>query len=210
MITLTGTVNSQLPKVSNIKALDIYFGMCFFYVFAALIEFACLCYLDKKGQKMAERQKEEENTRKLREEQQMKTFALLREVDYLTASPEMPTGGLQSSVGTFDDNNVLPFQHNQSSVGLGQQSMEKDCVAYFAPSSPAKRVKMVPQNSLGSSMNAKRNDTSNPFASRATKPKPPFNVLHVDNYARVLFPTTFMILNLIYWGFYTNVMKLNS
>ena len=188
--------------------------MCFFYVFAALIEFACLCYLDKKGQKMAERQKEEEKTRKMREEQQMKTFALLREVDYLTASPEMPAGGLQSSVGTFDDN-VLPFQHNQNNSvlthGLGGQSMEhNDCVAYFAPSSsPMKRVKMTPQNPAGSSVNMKRD--SSPFAPKATKKsKPPFNVLHVDNYARVLFPTTFMILNLIYWGIYTNVMKLNS
>ena len=28
------------------------------------------------------------------------------------------------------------------------------------------------------------------------------NILHVDNYSRVLFPATFMIFNIFYWGYY--------
>ena len=59
-----GTVNSQLPKVSNIKALDVYFGMCFFYVFGALIEFSAVCYLDKGKQKAHAKRKEAEKAAK--------------------------------------------------------------------------------------------------------------------------------------------------
>ena len=47
MITLMGATNSNLPKVSSIKALDIYFGICFLYVFGALVEFALVCYFNK-------------------------------------------------------------------------------------------------------------------------------------------------------------------
>ena len=28
------------------------------------------------------------------------------------------------------------------------------------------------------------------------------NILHVDNYSRVLFPATFLIFNILYWGYY--------
>ncbi|XP_075245287.1 gamma-aminobutyric acid receptor subunit gamma-2-like isoform X2 [Convolutriloba macropyga] len=47
MITLMGATNSNLPRVSSIKALDIYFGICFLYVFGALVEFALVCYFNK-------------------------------------------------------------------------------------------------------------------------------------------------------------------
>ena len=47
MITLMGSTNSNLPKVSSIKAIDIYFGICLLYVFGALVEFALVCYFNK-------------------------------------------------------------------------------------------------------------------------------------------------------------------
>ena len=42
-----GSTNSNLPKVSSIKAIDIYFGICLLYVFGALVEFALVCYFNK-------------------------------------------------------------------------------------------------------------------------------------------------------------------
>ena len=205
MITLTGTVNSQLPKVSNIKALDVYFGMCFFYVFAALIEFSAVCYLDKKSQKIAERNKEEQNQKKAQEEQELKTFALLREVDCLTsateslsASNQQGSFGMGRGGGGFGGgaNNHHPhhFEHvnGGSTASMTQQ--------FYAPNSDY-------QSSSGPQRFTRQNNESASSTFRATKaPKRPFNVLRVDNYSRMVFPTTFMILNLIYWGVYTNVV----
>ena len=73
-----GTVNSQLPKVSNIKALDVYFGMCFIYVFAALIEFSVVCYLHKGSKRRAaERAKaNEKSTAVVKKEKVIKIFVL--------------------------------------------------------------------------------------------------------------------------------------
>ena len=45
LITLIGSTNAELPNVSTIKALDIYFGICFLFVFGGLFEFATVVYL---------------------------------------------------------------------------------------------------------------------------------------------------------------------
>ena len=48
-IGLTG--RAGIPKVSYSTALDIFLLMCFFFVFAALVEYAGVNYFTKGGQK---------------------------------------------------------------------------------------------------------------------------------------------------------------
>lgn len=50
MTTLMTTTNRQMPKVSYIKAVDIYLGACYVMVFAALLEYAAVSYSNKKIQ----------------------------------------------------------------------------------------------------------------------------------------------------------------
>ena len=50
MTTLINSVNAALPKISYMKSIDIYLFVCFFMVFGALIEYACVGYLDKRIQ----------------------------------------------------------------------------------------------------------------------------------------------------------------
>ena len=38
----------SLPKISYMKALDIYLAVCFFMVFGALLEYATVSYTDKR------------------------------------------------------------------------------------------------------------------------------------------------------------------
>ncbi|VDM61615.1 unnamed protein product [Angiostrongylus costaricensis] len=47
MTTLMTSTNATLPKVSYVKSLDIYLGICFFIVFASLLEYAAIGYLMK-------------------------------------------------------------------------------------------------------------------------------------------------------------------
>ncbi|XP_071951836.1 gamma-aminobutyric acid receptor subunit beta-like [Antedon mediterranea] len=44
LTTLMASVNSSLPKLSYVKAIDYYLVMCYLFVFAALIEFALVSY----------------------------------------------------------------------------------------------------------------------------------------------------------------------
>ena len=48
MTTLINSVNAALPKISYMKSIDIYLFVCFFMVFGALIEYACVGYTDKR------------------------------------------------------------------------------------------------------------------------------------------------------------------
>ena len=50
MTTLMSSVNAALPKISYMKSIDIYLGVCFFMVFGALIEYACVGYTEKRIQ----------------------------------------------------------------------------------------------------------------------------------------------------------------
>lgn len=44
MTTISTGVRSSLPRISYVKALDIYLVMCFVFVFAALLEYAAVNY----------------------------------------------------------------------------------------------------------------------------------------------------------------------
>jgi hypothetical protein len=45
MTTISTGVRSSLPRISYVKAIDIYLVMCFVFVFAALLEYAGVNYL---------------------------------------------------------------------------------------------------------------------------------------------------------------------
>ena len=47
LLTLISSTNANMPKISYMKAIDVYFAGCFLFVFASLIEFAAVCYLDR-------------------------------------------------------------------------------------------------------------------------------------------------------------------
>ena len=44
MTTISTGVRSSLPRISYVKAIDIYLVMCFLFVFAALLEYAVVNY----------------------------------------------------------------------------------------------------------------------------------------------------------------------
>merc|ERR1719273_1561501 len=64
MTTISTGVRSSLPRISYVKAIDIYLVMCFVFVFAALLEYAAVNYTywgaRAKKKKKEKRQKEKE------------------------------------------------------------------------------------------------------------------------------------------------------
>ena len=69
MTTLMSSTNSQLPKVSYIKSIDVYLGTCFVMVFASLVEYATVGYL---GKRITMRKARLEQFYKMTEEQKKK------------------------------------------------------------------------------------------------------------------------------------------
>ncbi|EJD76348.1 hypothetical protein LOAG_16695 [Loa loa] len=61
MTTLITTTNNAMPKVSYIKGLDVFLNFCFVMVFASLIEYAVVSYMNKKlAQRREKRRKQAE------------------------------------------------------------------------------------------------------------------------------------------------------
>jgi len=58
MTTISTGVRSALPRISYVKAIDIYLVMCFVFVFAALLEYAAVnySYWGSKAKRKAKRQ----------------------------------------------------------------------------------------------------------------------------------------------------------
>ncbi|XP_063717209.1 glycine receptor subunit alphaZ1-like [Symsagittifera roscoffensis] len=254
MITLMGTVNSQLPKVSNIKALDVYFGMCFFYVFGALIEFSAVCYLDKGKQKAHAKRKEAEKAAKDSQEAEQNRLKILKEVDGLAQTNNNNNNTLNLSHNQSSparDANLRPIYSNQHSDGAAsylsaqlqqhqpllmqhQNSAADSQVPFYNLNHSGNSVSggivskprsRTPISSLGGNLAASATPTrtvsfgnASQHDSYESKPKSDenavtplscwqrFDVLRIDNYSRIIFPSTFLILNLLYWGAYTNIM----
>ena len=61
MTTISTGVRSSLPRISYVKAIDIYLVMCFVFVFAALLEYAAVnyTYWGARAKKKAKRMKDE-------------------------------------------------------------------------------------------------------------------------------------------------------
>ena len=71
-------------QVSKVKALDVYFGLCFIYVFGALIEFACVCYFDKHFKTKNSQKAEQEKAKSQELERERRNQHIIRTIDSWT------------------------------------------------------------------------------------------------------------------------------
>ena len=82
MTTLMSSTNSQLPKISYVKSIDVFLGTCFVMVFAALLEYAAVGYI---GKRISMRKSKYSNLMKNNDEKMRRQFehsnALISEED---------------------------------------------------------------------------------------------------------------------------------
>lgn len=90
MTTLMVSARSSLPRASAIKALDVYFWICYVFVFAALIEYAFAHY---------------NADYRLKEKAKVKANKLSSEVSGPLAPPSSPAGWM-SNEHTFQNQDL--------------------------------------------------------------------------------------------------------
>ncbi|XP_076446362.1 gamma-aminobutyric acid receptor subunit beta-like [Babylonia areolata] len=224
MTTISNGVRSSLPRISYVKAIDIYLVMCFVFVFAALLEYAAVNYTywgaraKRKAKKLKERASTTTTTssstsmkrpdlrdqvnNNAMEAMEMKEIRLspmlgIRSSQRYTLDRDGGGGGGDTTAITDHSNlrmhAALPPRANFVSHGY----LPCNVVRRRSGGGGALGVNSVPPR--------RRRFLSN-FKQKAKQIKVKIprvqDVNTIDRYARLLFPTLFVVFNLSYWAVY--------
>ncbi|KAK6630384.1 Gamma-aminobutyric acid receptor subunit beta-like [Polyplax serrata] len=204
MTTISTGVRSSLPRISYVKAIDIYLVMCFVFVFAALLEYAAVnyTYWGARAKNKSKKSKESDKTAK----------------SNITKTPD-PSSEPGSS-GALPNEEVIELQdvqmspipsiryrHNQYATSSYDEvpkfppSFRMSRNSIYRPSSGGLRFrgsKTVPISPKPKVLHALKKGAA---ALKNSMPKIK-DVNIIDKYSRVVFPVSFIIFNVVYWTFY--------
>lgn len=197
MSTIITGVNASMPRVSYIKAVDIYLWVSFVFVFLSVLEYAAVNYLstvqDRRERKLRERLRAQVITRC-----RISLWPLLYMFDLCCISL---TSDLSVSFSFQSLSCTCGLSHTRTMMldGTCSESDTNSLAGYtdtpMMPQEMEKREHMVVHLSVSN-------------ASTATKKKGlrNFSIVQnthvIDKYSRMIFPGSYIFFNLIYWSVY--------
>lgn len=215
MTTISTGVRSSLPRISYVKAIDIYLVMCFVFVFAALLEYAAVnyTYWGARAKKKNKKSKESED-KKLIGSKPNDTFV----------SSGRTGGATSDDIIELQDVRMSPIasirnRHNTKGVGVGITTTPGDVSAMdpskFPPSFRISRTGYsFNQRNATAGLRYRGNRGNNihkpkmlhalrrgASVLKASMPKIK-DVNVIDKYSRIIFPVAFLLFNAGYWIFY--------
>jgi gamma-aminobutyric acid receptor subunit beta len=194
MTTISTGVRSSLPRISYVKAIDIYLVMCFVFVFAALLEYAAVNYLYW-GVRVKRRKRKNEEEKAKRETHE--NYQLVK-IESDRASPII---GLRSHTSlnhrklatiSFDDNcqsNHVITRQPPRIRPLVKTNPALDPATYNRTPRPRRSRRLL---------NYLRNRTTHIRHSIEDLR----DVNDIDRWSRLCFPVLFLLFNASYWPYY--------
>jgi len=217
MTTLMASVNAALPKISYMKSIDIYLGVCFFMVFGALIEYACVGYTAKRIQLRKNRFLAVQKLAEEKKAEALKQMNSMPGVE-LDLKRHGPDGyhGCRDGRGV-PQNPTMPRrdQHpKQATVRLHSCCM-MTCTLNGGPDLPADARDME----AARRMPGRPVPPGHKFPGCPPAPPPPappapqapperlfgMKASDIDKYSRIVFPITFLSFHLMYWMIYLTI-----
>ncbi|XP_075249837.1 gamma-aminobutyric acid receptor subunit rho-1-like isoform X2 [Convolutriloba macropyga] len=207
LLTIITGSNNNMPKISYMKAIDVYFAGCFFFVFCSLIEFAMVCYLNVQRGIY-----DPETYNYLFQQSEDDDFVSFSECYGEERSPyKIPLSKKRRSVGDSDRQSLRNNSIASSSVA-NHNSSRKPSAESSEGTTAEGNIKVItsaaddPQNDskiikfslfrLLCSCRRSKDRKSSRDSCLA------HNVDLIDTYSRYLFPLSYFVLNLMYWYFY--------
>ncbi|XP_024914348.1 gamma-aminobutyric acid receptor subunit rho-2a [Cynoglossus semilaevis] len=172
MSTIITGVNASMPRVSYIKAVDIYLWVSFVFVFLSVLEYAAVNYLSTV---------QDRRERKLREKVQSQSLPCTCGISQ-TRTMIMLDGTYSeadmNSLACFTEESLVPEEEQ----GDASQKAER-MVVHLSVSSESTQTTTKKKKSLRT-----LNIIQNTHA--------------IDKYSRMIFPGSYIFFNLIYWSVY--------
>ncbi|KAL1506056.1 hypothetical protein ABEB36_005487 [Hypothenemus hampei] len=205
MTTISTGVRSSLPRISYVKAIDIYLVMCFVFVFAALLEYAAVnyTYWGARAKKKSKKSKDNEENKGSKSntisscDQNQKN--LLRNDDIIELQdirmsplPSIRNRKLSMKLNVHDQQDsasTFPPSFRYSRTSGYMYTCRQTPGLRFRGGNPVHKPKMFHAIRKGA------------LVLKASMPKIK-DVNLIDKYSRIIFPITFLIFNAIYWLFY--------
>jgi len=214
MTTLMASVNAALPKISYMKSIDIYLGVCFFMVFGALIEYACVGYTAKRIQLRKNRFLA---VQKLAEEKKAEALkqmnSMPQELDLKRHGPDGYGHGCRDGRGMPQSNSRAGMPNRdahpkQATVRLHSCCM-MTCTLNGGPEVGADREGLEARRMPGGC--APGGNGPHPPAPVPLQAPPErlfgMKASDIDKYSRIVFPITFLSFHLMYWMIYLTISE---
>ncbi|XP_045480832.1 gamma-aminobutyric acid receptor subunit beta-like [Harmonia axyridis] len=197
MTTISTGVRSSLPRISYVKAIDIYLVMCFVFVFAALLEYAAVnyTYWGARAKKKSKKNKELEKNRtadKVNSTDHKFNSDDIIELEEVRMSPIPSIRNKYSSRGEifdFDQSRFPPSFRISRTTGYAYNYRTNGLRYRGNKIGNIHKPKMMHAIKKGA------------LVIKASMPKIR-DVNVIDQYSRIVFPISFTLFNVGYWLFY--------
>ncbi|KAK2172536.1 hypothetical protein NP493_952g01004 [Ridgeia piscesae] len=192
MTTISTGVRSSLPRISYVKAIDIYLVMCFVFVFAALLEYAAVnyTYWGARAKRKAKRLKEQRRR---------------YETEYQNDVIEMQDAKRMSPILSLRNQQTFNFDEDEESVQMAPAFRMHPAPAHAAYTSRGGHAQLLRKRPMNGSTQRRRRVLANvkKRAKEISRKLPSVkDVNKIDQYSRMFFPSLFIVFNICYWSYY--------
>ncbi|KAJ7989203.1 hypothetical protein DPEC_G00317070 [Dallia pectoralis] len=185
MSTIITGVNASMPRVSYIKAVDIYLWVSFVFVFLSVIEYAAVNYLSTV---------QERKERKLRE--RLPCTCGIGNPEDMMCDPQISGYTTDPQVTSYSSMDANTTGNYGSPGNYGTAVNYGTAGNYGMPENGGRQERMLAQVVLGDPQlvnQVKRPGYVNIW----------IDTHAIDKYSRIVFPGSYVLFNVIYWSIYS-------
>ncbi|KAI1694210.1 neurotransmitter-gated ion-channel ligand binding domain-containing protein [Ditylenchus destructor] len=204
--TLMTSTNASLPKVSYVKSLDIFLGVCFFIVFASLLEYAAVGFLMKRQKYNTgfDGKTRANSSVCYYELDEVQSNALRLQHQQLQATQAAANATANQQAAKAEIAKKRKFSKRSTST-VGELNGIEQAIPLLSVNTPnhtpGRMSILIPSDALPGAQRRSSSYysvTANWYVCRIRPSQ-------VDFFSRIAFPTFFIVFHFVYWSVYLNV-----